>query len=193
MPPMTDWTISAERRSPALRLRQGIVMLGGAVVFAVVVGPGPDRFYLTPLGIGLVYLLTAAVGGRRGGYWATATVLVGWGAAVVWARGGQPELDIAGLYLAGAGVGAVVGAVLSRNGFAVSPIGLAGTVTLAGLLLAAAAQWPEALEEARTYALLVGVVGVANAVAGAFGVGTADPPATEPAAGDGSRQNVTTS
>ena len=39
---------------------------------------------VTPLGIGLVYLLAAAVGGRRGGYWATATVLVGWGAAVVW-------------------------------------------------------------------------------------------------------------
>jgi len=81
---MTDWTIPGEHRPPSLRLRQGCAMLGGALVFAVIVGPGPDRFYLTPLGIGLVYLLAAAVGGRRGGYWATATVLVGWGAAVVW-------------------------------------------------------------------------------------------------------------
>lgn len=183
---MTDWTIRAERRPPSLRLRQGLAMLGGAVVFAVIVGPGAERFYLTPLGIGLVYLLVAAVGGRRGGYWATATVLVGWGAAVVWARQGRPDLDIAGLYLAGAGVGALAGALLSRRGFAVSPIGLAATVTLAGLFLAAAAQWPEALEEARTYALVVGVVGLANAVAGALGAGSAEP-ATERVPGDGRR------
>jgi hypothetical protein len=180
--------IPAEQRPPSLRLRQGIAMLGGALLFAVVVGPGPERFFLTPLGIGLVYLLTATVGGRRGGYWATATVLVGWGAAVVWAREGRPDLDIAGLYLAGAGLGAVVGAVLSRSGFAVSPLGLGATVAIAGLFLAAAARWPEVLEEARTYALLVGLVGLANAVAGALGA-----VADQRAAGDGARPNGTTS
>jgi hypothetical protein len=154
-------------RSPALRLRQGLVLLGGAVLFAVVVGAGPGRFYLVPIGVGLVYLAAAIAGGRRGGYWATAVVLVGWGAAVVWAQKGRPDLDIAGLYLLGAGAGATVGVLLSRRGFAVGTLGLTATVALAGLLLALAPQWPEVLEEARTYALLVGLVGLVNAVAGA--------------------------
>jgi len=69
-----------------MRLRQGLVLLLGAAVFAAVVGPEPDRFYLTPLGLGLAYLAAAAAGGRRGGYWATAIVLVAWGLAVFWMR-----------------------------------------------------------------------------------------------------------
>ncbi len=155
-----------EVRPPALRVRQGLILLVGALVFAVVTGRAGDRFYLTPLGLGLVYLLAAVVGGRRGGYWATAVVLVGWGAAVVWAQRGRPDLDLAGLYLLGAGIGATVGVLLSRRGFVVDPLGLTVTIMLAGLLLALASRWPQVLEESRTYALLVGLVGVANVVAG---------------------------
>jgi len=59
-------------RSPALRLRQGFVLLAGAIVFLLVVGSGPDTFYWTPLGIGLVYLPAAVAGGRAGGYWSGA-------------------------------------------------------------------------------------------------------------------------
>ena len=53
------------------------------MVFALVVGAAEDRFYLTPLGLGLIYLAAAVLGGRRGGYWATTVVLLGWGAAVL--------------------------------------------------------------------------------------------------------------
>jgi hypothetical protein len=159
-------------RSPDLRLRQGLVLLAGAVLFAILVGPDADNFYLVPLGVGLIYLAAAAAGGRDGGYWATAVVLVGWGLAVVWVREGNPDLDTAGLYLLGAGLGAIAGVLLARRGFAVDPLGLATTVALAGLVLAFAAQWSEVLEDARTYALLVGLVGLVNvAIGGARGRG----------------------
>lgn len=164
---MTDRLV--EDRPPALRLRQGLVLLAGALVFALVVGSDAGRFYLTPLGLGLIYLAAAAVGGRRGGYWATATVLVGWGLAVLWVRQGRPDLDTSGVYLLGAGLGATVGMLLERRGVAVAPVGVAATVAAAGLLLAFAGRWPEVLEDATTYALLVGAIGLANAVAGALG------------------------
>ncbi len=66
-------------RSPTLRLRQGFALLAGAVIFSLIVGSGPDTFYWTPLGIGLVHLAAASSGGREGGYWSGALVLVGWG------------------------------------------------------------------------------------------------------------------
>ena len=161
-------------RPPDLRLRQGLVLLAGAVLFAILVGPDGDRFYLVPLGVGLIYLAAAAAGGRDGGYWATALVLVGWGAAVVWVREGSPDLDTAGLYLLGAGLGATVGVLLARRGFAVDPLGLAVTIALGGLLLAFARRWPEVIEEARTYALLVGLVGLFNVAAGALRARSSD-------------------
>lgn len=154
-------------RSPDQRLRQGLVLLAGAIIFLIVVGTGPSTFYDTPLGIGLVYLVSAAVGGKQGAYWATAVVLVGWGAAVVYVRHAQPDLDLAGLYLAGAGLGATVGILLSRAGFAVDPLGATATVAISGFILAFAPRWPGVLGEARTYALIVGAIGLGNAVAGA--------------------------
>jgi hypothetical protein len=155
-------------RPPPIRLRQGLVLLAGALVFGLVLGSSPDRFYLVPLGLGLIYFAAAAAGGRRGGYWATALVLMSWGAAVVWVREGRPDLDASGLYLLGAGLGAALGVMLSRRGFSVDPLGLATTIAAAGLVLAVAGRWPGVLEEARTYALLVGLVGLGNAVAGAI-------------------------
>ena len=155
-------------RPPSLRLRQGLALLVGAVIFAAVVGPEPGRFYLTPLGLGLVYLLAAGAGGRRGGYWATAIVLLAWGAAVVWLREGRPDLDTAGVYMAAVGLGAAAGILIARRGVAVDPLGLAGTIVLAGLSLAFASRW-DVLVDAQAYALLVGLVGLVNAVAGAIG------------------------
>lgn len=160
-----------ELRPPSTRLRQGGALLVGALVFALVVGPDPAHFYLTPLGLGLIYLVAAGLGGRRGGYWATALVLIGWGAAVVVVREARPDLDTAGLYMLGAGAGAVIGVLLARRGFVVDALGLAATITAAGALLAFAGQWPDVLEETRSYALLVGLVGLGNMVAGALGGG----------------------
>lgn len=153
-------------RSPDERLRQGLVLLAGAIVFILVVGTGPRTFYDTPLGVGLVYLAAAIAGGKQGGYWATAVVLVGWGAAVYYVRNSHPDLDLAGLYLAGAGLGASAGILLSRAGFAVDPLGATGTIAISGVILAFEPRWTDVLGEARTYALIVGVIGLGNAVAG---------------------------
>jgi len=148
-------------RSPALRLRQGFVLLLGAIVFSLVVGSGPDTFYWTPLGIGLVYLASAVAGGRTGGYWAGALVLVGWGAAVAYARQASPDVDIAGLYLAGAGIGVCLAIAAQRLGVKADALGAALTMVVAGAILAFAGAVPE-LTDARTYALFVGAVGLVN-------------------------------
>ncbi len=55
-----------------------------------------------------------AAGGRRGSYWATACVLMGWGLAVVYVGATKPtDIDPAGAYLVGAGLGAVAGTLLA--------------------------------------------------------------------------------
>lgn len=150
-------------RAIRLRLRQGLVLSGGAVLFGLLVGSGPDTFYWTPLGIGLVYLAASVAGGRQGGYWAGALVLVGWGAAVAYAREVRPDVDIAGLYLCGAGVGATAAVLAGRAGIRADPLGVAATVTIAGAILALSGRWSE-LTEARTYALFVGAVGLVNVI-----------------------------
>lgn len=150
-------------RSVTLRMRQGFVLLVGAIAFALIVGAGPDTFFWTPLGIGLVYLAASIAGGRDGGYWAGALVLVGWGAAVAYAREARPDLDIAGLYLAGAGLGATLAVLAQRAGVRADPLGATATVAIAGVILAFSGEWSELLE-ARTYALFVGGVGLVNVV-----------------------------
>jgi hypothetical protein len=155
-----------------MRLRQGLVLLLGAVVVSIVVGPEPDRFYLTPLALGLAYLAAAASGGRRGGYWATAIVLVAWGLAVVWIRESGPDLATAGVYMIAVGLGALAGLLIAERGFAVDPFGLAGTIALAGLSLAFSTQW-DALVDTRSYAVAVGLVGVLNVAAGAVAMSRA--------------------
>ena len=150
-------------RSPTLRLRQGFALLAGAIIFSLIVGSGPDTFYWTPLGIGLVYLAAASSGGREGGYWSGALVLVGWGAAVAYARQARPDLDIAGLYLAGAGLGASAAIAARRLGIKADPLGATLTVVAAGTILALSGELPE-LTDARTYAVFVGAVGLVNIV-----------------------------
>jgi hypothetical protein len=58
------------------------------------------------------------------------------------------------------------------------------TVTVAGLVLAFASRWSEVLEEARTYALLAGLVGLANVVVGAVTIGRSETPALRTASRD---------
>ena len=136
----------------------------GAVVIVLAIGGSHSGFYWTPLSLGLTYLVGAAVGGPRGSYWATAVVLVGWGTAVVIVRQFNPDLDTAGLYLLGAGVGATAGMMLAGRGFAVSPIGMTLTVAVGGLVLSFEPRDSALLGDARFYAVLIGVVGAANLV-----------------------------
>ncbi|MHB8659616.1 MAG: hypothetical protein ACYC91_17025 [Solirubrobacteraceae bacterium] len=152
----------------SLRLRQGVILLVGAILIAVLIGASPMGFYWTPLAVGLVYLAGAMSGGMQGSYWATAVVLVGWGAAVVTVQQLTPDLDTSGLYLAGAGLGATIGMVLARRGFAVDPLGMAITVTVGGAVLAIEPRYSSVLGDARFYALLLGAVGIANLVRGAL-------------------------
>jgi hypothetical protein len=157
-----------------------VILITGGVVIALAIGGSHSGFYWTPLSLGLTYLVGAAAGGPRGSYWATAVVLVGWGTAVVIVRQFSPDLDTAGLYLLGAGVGATIGMVLAGRGFAVSPIGMTLTVAVGGLVLSFEPRDSALLGDARFYAVLIGVVGAVNLVMAAVGGDRAPRPARHP-------------
>lgn len=162
-----------------MRFRQGVILLLGAIVIVLAIGSSATGFYWTPLALGLVYLAGALSGGSQGSYWATAVVLVGWGAAVVAVRQLNPNLDTSGLYLLGAGLGATSGMLLARRGFAEDPLGMTLTVALGGAVLALEPRYSSVLGDARFYALLVGAVGLVNLLLGAF----ASEELSEPGAG----------
>ncbi len=154
-------------RSPLLRVGQGLLLLVGAVVLELVVARGSLAFYWTPLIIGLTYLAAAVAGGRLGGYWATACVLTGWGIAVVFVGAARPTMiDTSGAYLLGAGLGAVGGALLARLRFTVGTLGLAATVAAGGLVLTVSPTAPEVLDDARIFAVALGLVGLFNVALG---------------------------
>ena len=68
-------------RPPAVRVNEGIVLFAGAAFLMVMVDD--DRFFWTPLVLGLALLAAGTLAGRASGYWGPGCVLVGWGAAVV--------------------------------------------------------------------------------------------------------------
>jgi hypothetical protein len=165
------------------QLVEVLPVLAGALFLVFIVAPDDGRFYWTPLTIGLAYLGAAIAGGRDGGHWATACALTGWGAAVVLAGAARPDLDVSGLYLTGAGLGAAAGLLLQRAGLSVNPMGLAVTITGGGLALALTTQAPGLLDDARTYAALIGAVAVGNialALAPRLRRTRTQPPATSP-------------
>ena len=148
---------------PAVRINRAILLLAGAAFLIVMVAPDDDRFYWTPLVLGLSFLAAAAAGPRTSGPWAPACVLVGWGAAVVFVRLAEPDLDTSGVYLAGAGAGVMAGAELARRGFAVDHTTLAATLVLGGAALALSTV-AGVFADARTYAALLGALAVAQLV-----------------------------
>lgn len=146
------------------------MLVVGAVLLALVVGEERSRFYLVPGSLGLIYLAAALGGGRRGSYWATALVLVGFGSAVVFIQWTSPELARDGVELIGAGLGGLLGALLARKGVAVDPVGAAATILIVGLLAALRTVVSE-VTELRYYVAFVGVVGLFNVVVGATRLG----------------------
>jgi hypothetical protein len=145
----------------AVRVNRAILLLAGAAFLLVMVAPDDDRFYWTPLVLGLSFLAAAAAGPRSSGPWAPGCVLIGWGAAVIFVRLAEPDLDTSGVYLAGAGAGVLAGIELARRGFAVDHTILAVTLVLAGALLALSTQL-DVFADARTYAAFLGALGVAQ-------------------------------
>lgn len=147
-----------------VRAIQAVCFLAGALAIEVLVAKGSVRFYWVPGMLGATYLAAALAGGRTGGHWPSACVLLGWGAAVAWAGASRlEEVDIAGLYLAGGGVGFVVAAVLARAGWAVDLLGAGATLAIAGTILALTPQ-VDPFDDAGLYALLLALVGAANLV-----------------------------
>lgn len=158
-------------RSPSNRIIQGALLVAGAVLLAVTAGADRIDFFWTPLILGVTYAVAATVEGPRGGYWATALGLIGWGVAVAFLGEVRPErVDPAGAYLAGVGLAGVAAVALRRRGFLVSEVGLAATIAASGLILAFTPRAADALTDAATYAFALGAVGVLNVVGGAVGV-----------------------
>jgi len=158
-------------RTPANRVIQGALLGGGALILALTAGADRLPFYWTPLILGLFYLGAAIVDGPRGGYWATALGLTGWGLAVVYiGEVRPPDIDPAGAYLVGAGLAGVAAALLNGRGFVISPLGLAATIAAGGLVLALTPRAAGTLDDATTYAIALGVIGVLNMAGGAYQV-----------------------
>lgn len=156
-------------RAPANRVIQGTLLGGGALVLALTAGADRISFFWTPLIIGLTYLVAALVDGPRGGYWATALGLTGWGLAVAYVGEVRPpDIDPAGAYLVGAGLAGLAAALLSGRGFVISPLGLAATVAAGGLVLAFTPRAVGTLDDATTYAIALGAVGLLNVAGGAY-------------------------
>jgi hypothetical protein len=151
------------RRPPAVLANEAILLLAGAAFLTVMVAPDSDRFYWTPFAAGVSLVAAGAVAGRASGYWAPACVLAGWGAAVVFVRLAEPNLDTSGVYLAGAGAGAVAAVELGRRGYAVDNTAIGATIVIAGVLLAITTQGG-LLTDAHTYAALLAVLAVAQFV-----------------------------
>jgi hypothetical protein len=147
----------------AVRLNRSVLLLAGAAFLIVMVAPDGDRFYWTPLALGLTFLAAAAAGPRTSGPWAPACVLVGWGSAVIFVRLTEPDLDTSGVYLAGAGAGVMAGMELARRGFAVDHVMLAFTLVISGALLALSTV-ADVFADALTYAAVLGSLAVAQLV-----------------------------
>ena len=143
------------------RLLQALAFGIGALALYLLVEQERTKFYWTPLIIGLSYLGAAAVGGRQGGHWPTALVLVGWGSVVVWNARTSPELDTAGLYLAGGGLGVLVAGILLRAGFKIDVIGLGGSAVAAGLVLAFSGK-VDYFVQGGFFAILLAIVAAVN-------------------------------
>ena len=155
-------------RSAGNRIIQGALFVGGAGLLEFSAGADRIAFYWTPLIIGLIYLLAAVIDGPRGGYWATALALTGWGLAVAYSGAVRPpDVDIAGVYLAGVGLAGLAAALLRTRGFLISELGLSLAIVGAGLMLALSPR-ADALLDASIYAIAIAVVGALNAAGGAW-------------------------
>lgn len=159
----------SDRDRTEKRLVQGAIFVAGAgAYFALFVGADVG-FGWTPFALGIVYLAVALAGGRRGGHWATALVLLAWGIAAALVLELEVDAPSSGAYLTAVGAGGLVAAGLRSRGVAVELPGVAGAILGAGAFLLLARYWGSEFGAPETYAYLVGAVGLFNLVQGVRG------------------------
>jgi len=166
--------------TPAVRLRRAAALLPAAAVYALLV-PGTLPFYWTPFLLGVAYLAAAAVGGRAGGMWPTALVLLGWGAAVLSVSALKLGVGMANAYLIGLGAATLIGGLLARRGVAIDLFSIGGTAVLAGVVHLVAGK-VDFLVKPWPYVALLAVVGGVNLVM-ALAASRAPGRAAQPASG----------
>lgn len=156
--------IGAGTKASSVRLRQAAIFAVGALGMLLFLGNAVD-FTWTPLALGVVYLVAAGAGGRTGGHWGSACVLIGWGIAVALDFQTTISYGPAPLYLAGVGLGGIAAALLARAGFSTDMFGVTATIALAGVFLGASDN-VGVLLEGWTYAALLAIVAVVNLALG---------------------------
>lgn len=111
-----------------------IPILIGALVESFLLSPiGPKPFYLTPLVLGLTYLVAAATGGRKGTLWAPGLIITCWGIGVLLVFSHTVAADFPSVSVTALGVGALLSATLPRIGIPVHPLSIAVPLFSAGL------------------------------------------------------------
>ncbi len=112
-----------------------MLLLGAAVFYALLSTDGADLgFHWTPLVIGGIFLVAAAIGGPQGSYWSTALVLTVFGIAPVAAFEYGADYSAASLYVVALGAAVLLGAVLEERGFAVTATAVGATILALGLV-----------------------------------------------------------
>lgn len=161
------------------RLRHAAILAVGAVLLQLLIGAdgAPLEFYWLPGLIGAIYCVAAVTGGRDGSFWATGLVLLGWGATVVWLAEVKPDVDGSGAYAFGMGLGVTLAAIAARAGARVDFLAAGVTALIAGAVFMLSGR-VDAFGDASTFAILLAIVAVANALFAARPIPATTAPAT---------------
>ncbi len=145
------------------RLTHAVILGLGALALQVLIGAdgAPLRFYWLPGSIGVIYLVAALSGGRQGSFWATALVLLGWGAVVVWLGEVRPDVETGGAYAFGIGLGVTLAAIAARLGCRVDPLAAGVTALAAGAVFMLSGR-VDAFADASWFALALALVALTN-------------------------------
>jgi len=158
------------------RLVHAAIFIVGAILLQILIGAdgAPLAFYWLPGMIGAIYCVAALSGGRGGSFWATGLVLLGWGATVVWLMEVKPDVEGSGAYAFGMGLGVTLAAIAARAGYKVDFLAAGVTALAVGAVFMLSGR-VDAFADASTFALLLAIVAIANAVFAAFPTPTAAP------------------
>jgi len=144
------------------RTRRAAIFAAGAAATALLPDALDLGFEWTPALVGAIYAAAALSEGRKGGYWATAIVLLTWGAGVL-AYVHLLDAPAAGIYAVAFGLAVVLAHELDRGGYEISMLGVGATIAAAGVFLIFEREW-ELLRETESYAVVLAAVALVNLV-----------------------------